>query len=218
MASRFQFRKGAATSGIEPIFATPLMSRALTIATPEFLERLKAEILALEKKDRGVTVSNFGGWHSKTDFFEQPSETVAALRDAALAAAAEMTYEQIKTRYPTCQVTVHLHGGSWANVSRAGDYNKVHNHPGAVWSGVVYVALGNRDKEPAGNGCIEFVDPRPGNQNASKIVVDPRPGQILIFPAWLYHYVNPFRGTGERISVAFNTTAEVNPVAEPPRG
>jgi uncharacterized protein (TIGR02466 family) len=213
-AQRFQFRKGAAVVGVEQIFTTPLLSRMLKIATPEFLERLKQEILALEKLDSGVKVSNFGGWHSKTDLFERESETIAALREAALGAAAEMTYEQIKNRYPTCQVTVKLHGGSWANVSRAGDYNKVHNHPGAVWSGAFYVALGNRDKEPAGNGCIEFVDPRPGNHHAFKVVVDPKPGQLLIFPSWLYHYVNPFRGTGERISIAFNTVAEVNPAKE----
>jgi len=215
MASRFQFRKGATIAGIEQIFPTPLLSRNLKIATPEFLARLKAEILEMETKDRGVTVSNFGGWHSKTDLFDQKSESIAALRDAALGVAAEMTYEQIKNRFPNCQVTVNLHGGSWANISRSGDYNKVHNHPGAVWSGVFYVSLGKRDREPAGNGCIEFVDPRPGNQNAFKVVVDPRPGQLLIFPAWLYHYVNPFRGTGERISIAFNTTAEVNPAKEP---
>ena len=215
MASRFQFRKGAVTAGIEQIFATPLLSRNLKIATPEFLDRLKAEILDMETKDRGVTVSNFGGWHSKTDLFDHKSETIAALRDAAFGVAAEMTYQQVKNRFPACQVTVHLHGGSWANVSRSGDYNKVHNHPGAMWSGAFYVALGKRDKEPAGNGCIEFVDPRPGNQYAFKVVVDPRPGQLLMFPAWLYHYVNPFRGTGERISIAFNTTAEVKAANEP---
>ena len=119
MAARFQFRKGATVAGIEQIFPTPLLSRNLKIATPEFLARLKAEILEMETNDRGVTVSNFGGWHSKTDLFEQKSETIAALREAALGVAAEMTYEQIKNRFPNCQVTVNLHGGSWANVSRA---------------------------------------------------------------------------------------------------
>jgi uncharacterized protein (TIGR02466 family) len=213
-AARYQFRKGARTGRIERIFATPLLSRMLKIATPAFLDRLKAEILDMEKRDRGLTISNFGGWHSKTDFFEQKSETIGALRAAALGAVAEMQYEQVKERQPACQITVALHGGSWANVSRAGDYNKVHNHPGALWSGVIYVALGARDKAPAGNGCIEFVDPRPGNQFAHKIVVDPKPGQILIFPAWLYHYVNPFRGTGERISVAFNALADVRAARE----
>ena len=42
---------------------------------------------------------------------------------------------------------------------------------------------------------------------------NPKPGQVLLFPSWLHHYVNPFRGKGERISIAFNTTAEINPAA-----
>ena len=203
--ARFQFQKGVTTPGFNPGAGVDQI-----FATPEFLERLRAEILALEQADRGLTVSNFGGWHSRTNLFDQKSETIAALREAALAAVAEITYEQIRKRFPACDMTVQLHGGAWANVSRAGDYNKVHNHPGAMWSGVFYVAMGNRDPEPAGSGCLEFVDPRSGNQQALKIVIDPKPGQILIFPAWLYHYVNPFRGAGERISVAFNATVDVS--------
>jgi hypothetical protein len=30
-----------------------------------------------------------------------------------------------------------------------------------------------------------------------------------MWPAWLNHFVNPFSGKGERISIAFNLDAEV---------
>ncbi|TAN08894.1 MAG: hypothetical protein EPN45_08130, partial [Rhizobiaceae bacterium] len=32
----------------------------------------------------------------------------------------------------------------------------------------------------------------------------PKPGLMVLFPSWLFHQVRPYRGTHERISVAFN--------------
>jgi hypothetical protein len=34
--------------------------------------------------------------------------------------------------------------------------------------------------------------------------IRPRPGLLFIFPSWLLHQVLPYRGTGLRISIAFN--------------
>ena len=42
-----------------------------------------------------------------------------------------------------------------------------------------------------------------------KLTIDPQPGLLVIFPCWLYHYVNPFRGKGERISIAFNIRLKI---------
>ena len=57
------------------------------------------------------------------------------------------------------------------------------------------------------------MDPRPGNAVAIKRSIQPKPGQVAIFPGWLCHYVNPFRGLGERISIAFNANARITPLA-----
>jgi hypothetical protein len=32
----------------------------------------------------------------------------------------------------------------------------------------------------------------------------PRSGTLVLFPSWLVHAVRPYRGTGRRVSVAFN--------------
>jgi hypothetical protein len=32
----------------------------------------------------------------------------------------------------------------------------------------------------------------------------PESGRLVMFPAWLLHQVRPYRGAGERISIAFN--------------
>ena len=39
----------------------------------------------------------------------------------------------------------------------------------------------------------------------------PATGRIVIFPAWLQHAVNLFKGPGTRISVAVNLTAMLKP-------
>ena len=38
--------------------------------------------------------------------------------------------------------------------------------------------------------------------------VRPRPGDLLIFPAYLKHIVHPFFGDGERIAVVFNAAVQ----------
>ena len=206
-------RQTAPAAQVTPLFVTPLIDRMLSIATPAFLSAMREHVLAMEKSDRGRNVSNFGGWHSSGDFFDQQAEIVQLLATEVLKLAAEMSYLQIRGSFPDCVADVSFFGGSWANISRNGDYNKPHNHPGPIWSGVFYVSLGQRDPEPPDNGWIEFIDPRGSNIFGKKVRIDPKPGQVLLFPSWLHHYVNPFRGKGERISIAFNTTAEINPAA-----
>jgi uncharacterized protein (TIGR02466 family) len=208
---KFIYHQGDAPKEPAPelLFATPLLKRRPAVATREFLARVKAYVLDLKTRDPGVKVSNLGGWHSSDDLFDTEDETMSQLAEALLAATAEMSYYPAREINPECAIAVAFRG-SWANVSRDGDFNKPHMHPGTLWSGVFYVDAGERDRDSAETGNIEFMDPRPANHNASKHSLRPRPGQVLIFPSWLTHYVNPFRGRGERISIAFNADVKIS--------
>jgi uncharacterized protein (TIGR02466 family) len=118
----------------------------------------------------------------------------------------------------------------WANVNRLGDYHDPHNHPYAYLSGTYYVrvpqsraALKNRtDVRP---GCITFYDPRgAANMTAIKddpqiepeFTVHPNPGMILLWPAFLTHFVHPNLSEEPRISISFNVVIK-NPGAYLPR-
>jgi len=100
----------------------------------------------------------------------------------------------------------------WANVTRPGGYNRVHNHAASMWSGVYYVDPGSPDASFPDSGVLEFVDPRlgssmvttPGRPFGGNLRVVPEEGLMVLFPSWLMHFVNPFEGTGERISISFN--------------
>ena len=51
-----------------------------------------------------------------------------------------------------------------------------------------------------------------GSKLEERHLIDPTPGLMVLFPSWLQHFVHPFFGKGERISIAFNAmTAETNP-------
>lgn len=192
-------------------FPTPVLQKQF-----EGTEATNAELLALvlerEKLSSTVGRSNVGGWHSAEDLFEWPGSAIETFRQYVAEGISEISQFCLEGQLDR-PVDIQMDGGSWANLCRDGDYNKIHNHPDCTWSGVYYVTLGNRTSDaPPQSGMIEFLDPRMGATDISpnganafpKLVIDPQPGLMVIFPCWLYHYVNPFRGTGERLSLAFN--------------
>lgn len=105
---------------------------------------------------------------------------------------------------------------SWANALRFGQYNTLHSHPNATWSGVYYLADNETIDAHPFSGKFEFTDPRPGasihyregSNLYGRFLVNPNAGQLLMFPSWLEHMVHPYFGQGERISIAFNIHME----------
>ena len=109
----------------------------------------------------------------------------------------------------------------WANVNRRGDYHDPHNHPHAYLSGTYYVAVPRvgqplPDNRPdARPGAISFYDPR-GFANMTAIRGDrqieaefthrPEAGDILLWPAFLMHFVHPNLSDEQRLSISFNAT------------
>lgn len=97
-------------------------------------------------------------------------------------------------------------------MNRHGDYNARHIHPDSDWAVVYYVEVGQPDPVNERNGRIELHDPRILS-NMSKLnrfgfarglLIDPEPGKMVMFPAWMEHSVHPFFGTGDRISISCN--------------
>ena len=89
----------------------------------------------------------------------------------------------------------------------------VHFHSGDL-SGVLYLKVPEVANESAEEmktyisgrqaGYINFIDG--GRQQFSRSIISfkPKVGDFYIFPGWLLHGAEPFRGTGERRSLAFN--------------
>ena len=199
--------RGCAAGELSNLFPTVLLRRAMPDSKSKN-RRLRKIILEREKSDPGVRQSNVGGWHSTADLWDWPNPEIRELCDWVKRAAEDMTATVVPVQ-PGDEIRAEPYGGAWANVLRDGGYNRVHNHPGAIWSAVYYVSSGDPFPDPPGNGNFEFMDPRPGNVHGGKEIIPPEPGILMVFPAWLYHYVNPYHGEGERISVAFNLNVEI---------
>jgi uncharacterized protein (TIGR02466 family) len=111
-------------------------------------------------------------------------------------------------------------GNMWATINRSGDADVYHSHPGSYWSGIYYVDDGGIAANQALGGELEFLDPRgavplmnaphlriAGHLSAgSSERLVPQAGRMVLFPSWVLHQVRPYRGTADRISVAFNLT------------
>lgn len=94
----------------------------------------------------------------------------------------------------------------WANVNSKDGFNISHTHIGSVLSGVIYL-------QATDTGMIEF---QPMNYiykinhpcwfYNGTMQYHPEDGDIILFPSYLLHRVEPNPSTKERINLAFNIT------------
>jgi uncharacterized protein (TIGR02466 family) len=186
----------------QDIFPTRIWSSDLSFLSPNF-PRWQNDIASLrEKETEHKGRSNRLGWNSDLKLFEL--EAFRPLADAAVAVFASAIRECAP------QENIKFTLSAWANVHGLGGYNVLHSHPGCLMSGAFYLSL------PEGSGPLIFQDPRPGVLHNSHefsgpypnaqlpFVVEPRQGQLVVFPSWLGHFVEPHLNRQNRICIAIN--------------
>ena len=132
---------------------------------------------------------------------------------------------------PTFKISVEL-GDGWINSMREGEYNPIHLHTNCDLSSIFYLEdytgdepIDNKREDipnvdghtnflfsSAQNGAVIKINPHDGNvaavssgvQHATHFDVKPKAGDFFIFPHWLMHSVNPFKGNGRRITASIN--------------
>ena len=115
--------------------------------------------LRKERECAGCNRSNVGGWHSRDDLWRWPEmDGEHGRRVADVLQSALLQVKEYETQGSLCQCHVACEmGGSaaesrlratqqmhtqeaWLNVSRAGNWNHFHTHPGSTLSGCYYVS------------------------------------------------------------------------------
>lgn len=170
------------------------------------------------------TPRNAALFESHFDLFAWPEASVAALREFCLQELLSVV-AHLSGYDAAFTSRLRVQADAWFHITRRGGHFGVHNHPMASWSGVYCVS---HDRQPgeAGtaddSGRLSFMHPNgqafmyidPGNAHlgrpfgSSNRGFDLVPGQLVLFPSWVQHYVMPFQGAGERITVAFNCRFE----------
>jgi uncharacterized protein (TIGR02466 family) len=96
--------------------------------------------------------------------------------------------------------------GSWSVLLRGGGHHSNHVHPQGWISSALYVALPMRTAgDPERAGWLTLGEPQKelGLDLPPFRYVEPRVGQLVLFPSWMWHGTIPFE-SGERLTVAFD--------------
>jgi hypothetical protein len=111
-----------------------------------------------------------------------------------------------------------LNNHTWFHVTRHTGHFVAHNHALASWSAVYCVSEGADPNCADIGGVLRMFDPRSGANAfvdaANESLRAPfaiggldlrlKPGQLVVFPSYLFHEVTPYYGSGTRITVASN--------------
>lgn len=183
------------------LFPTPVWVSELR---PDFARMVNALVLQqVRELRRGLSALKDGeSWQSGNRMHEVDSlqPLCRAVESAALTALdlLQIGHQGIETT------------GCWINLNGPGAAHARHAHPNNFLSGVYYV------RTTEGADTINFHDPRVQagvirppvraltGINTDLVVVRVHEGQLLLFPSWLEHSVDPNRSSIERISVSFN--------------
>ncbi len=173
----------------------------------ELNSELENYILNLKKKDeKGTKKSNAGGWHSHN--FDINNDNKAK----KFAKIFEEFYKKVIInkmgwKYDSNKVKMEA---MWSIINKKGSFNIQHNHPNSYLSAAYYV------RHPEKSGNIRFFDPREQKNirypkikkytDLSAVIIekDPKEGDLLIFPSYLYHSVGENLSEDDRIIVSFN--------------
>ena len=99
----------------------------------------------------------------------------------------------------------------WCNYQKQYEFNPPHDHDGRL-SFVIYLAIPDELKKEnqaykgrsAGPGGIQFLYGDGPRDAVTYMSYFPEEGDMFIFPAWLKHWVSPFKSDCVRISVSGN--------------
>jgi len=126
-------------------------------------------------------------------------------------------YDQIWDKWrnkDTKSVNKYLIKAIWVNYQRQHEFNPPHDHSDEL-SFVTYLKVPKEIKEEftnykgksAGPGGISFIYGEGNRQAITYQSHFPEERDLFIFPAWLKHYVAPFKSDVERVSVSGNLAA-----------
>mgnify|MGYP003127285845 FL=1 len=101
---------------------------------------------------------------------------------------------------------------SWYHVTTTNGMHEPHIHPRCSWCGVYYIKSGNHDsgdtvfENPVKSTYIDrgnlFLD------HMHTLRIKAQDGLLVIFPSYLSHYQALYKGTEDRIVVAFNASID----------
>jgi len=175
-----------------------------------------ARLIAESVSVPSISRSNVGGWHSQTDLALRPEPCFRTLIQYIVARVRE-TVDGLAKESGVRMPAMRMGAQAWAMVMRNGDYTIPHDHADSHWTTVYYADAGDADEAAyPDSGLLALVDQRHGGRPmpgldllGSTFTARPSTGRLLVFPGWMLHYVNAYRGQRPRVAVSCNVTFEL---------
>ena len=189
-------------------FASTILSYQL--ADAEGLNEGLLDMIAAwrDEDPQGLAASNVAGWHSPRTLFLRREQAVIELTEHVRLALVAYVRRYIADFHPNKWPTF---TEGWVNINGPGGFNVPHTHDEFQVSGCYYVAVPKPSSETS--GAIDFLNPASAvppllelgrKMSPARYRILPKPGQMLIFPAHLSHWVLPNEEAQDRVSIAFN--------------
>ena len=162
----------------------------------DFNNRLKPFLLDLAKNDVDFRIKQRGSiaddsWLDRHQYF--PLETSWHSDDRLF----EMDIMEPLCRFIYSVVNSDFRLTSmWAKIAQSGNAGSRHRHRGDV-SGIYYVDVGYAEGEIK-SGAINFY------HEGDKYSIEPEDGNVIIFPASMFHDVDVYLGSSPRINISWN--------------
>eukprot|EP00040_Diaphanoeca_grandis_P001802 m.19600 g.19600 ORF g.19600 m.19600 type:complete len:541 (+) comp12536_c0_seq1:241-1863(+) len=195
---------------------TPIMHAVGIISAESSLRStLVNAMLQFEQHDRGVYKSNKGGWQSRdlkrlNQTHPEEIEELISLIHVAIVEFLKYGAAGSVTASEKAGAVVDVHvKEAWVGINRNQHSNAPHVHPRSVISGVVYLQTPAWTNNQSGRLVLR--DPRghvATGWNSHTHAIQPKTGDIVLFPSWLEHYVEPHREDEARIVVSFNANVD----------
>lgn len=200
------------------LFATPLFSFT-DVGDAELDRELAGRLIVESEGSAGIVRSNSGGWHSVPDLTQREEACYQDLMHRVVARLQAVLLDLARDQgVPPTELRHRFAIQAWGMVMRHGDHVLVHDHADAHFSVVYYPSAGDADLEMfPDSGRLCFVDPRRSGTAIprlelipSQFALEPRTGMLVVFPGYLQHFVQPYRGGRPRVSISCNVRVEVD--------
>jgi uncharacterized protein (TIGR02466 family) len=172
------------------------------IGTHEQRQQLIDEIRFVKSQHpEGIDKSNLGCWR-----WNDPCKNIDWLMEGImnlLDSAVEL-YSQEDKLFADRERSKLVNVDYWANINQPYSRNSIHSHKSAQFSACYYL-------QAEGTGAIVFTNPanimadcNPGSPFTRDYRMEPKDGDLLLWPSWMPHEVETNFSDKERINLAFD--------------
>jgi len=187
-------------TGVLPLFHSDIFIKK-NVGTPTQRREIFMQIEKFKASSVDISMTNFGCWRSTREY-----EKIEWLIDTVLdlCHTAYNFYEHAdnidRSNLSSSSFKIHY----WTNVNAPGSRNAVHSHEKSHFSCVYYL-------EATNTGALRLINPANllGNCNPLAVftrdfVFDPADGDLILWPSWVPHEVEPNFSNKNRINITFD--------------